>query len=67
MILISCIKPISVPGPRQVTIAGRDLAAQESVKALQGKSAGWAYDDDAGVVWIRLPDQGTALIVEVVQ
>ena len=53
--------------PRQVTVAGSELAAQESVKALQGKSVGWAYDDDANVVWIRVPDQGAALKVEVRQ
>ncbi|MGO9272589.1 MAG: glycoside hydrolase family 31 protein [Terriglobia bacterium] len=53
--------------PRQVTVAGAELAGQASVKALQGATAGWAYDDDAGVVWIRVPDQGTALKVEVAQ
>ena len=53
--------------PRQVTVAGGELAGQASVKALQGATAGWAYDDDAGVVWIRVPDQGTALKVEVAQ
>ena len=51
--------------PRQVTMAGGELAGQVSVKALEEATAGWAYDDDAGVVWIRVPDQGTALKVEV--
>ena len=53
--------------PRQVTVAGGGLAGQASVKALQGATEGWAYDDHAGVVWIRVPDQGTALKVEVAQ
>lgn len=51
--------------PRQVTTAGGELAWQESVKALQTATEGWAYDD-AGVVWIRVPDQGAALKFEVV-
>ena len=51
--------------PRQVTATGGELARQASMKALQGAAEGWAYDDDAGVVWIRIPDQGTALKLEV--
>jgi alpha-glucosidase len=51
--------------PRQVTMGEGTLAGQASVKALQGAAEGWAYDDDAGVVWIRVPDQGRALKVEV--
>ena len=53
--------------PRQITVAGREAAGQASVKALQGATEGWAYDDGAGVVWIKIPDQGTALKVEVAQ
>jgi alpha-glucosidase len=53
--------------PRQVAVAGGELAGQPSVKVLQEASEGWAYADDAGVVWIRVPDQGTALQVEVTQ
>ena len=51
--------------PRQVTLATGELARQASVKALQSATEGWAYDEDAGVVWIRVPDQGTALKLEV--
>ncbi|MBZ5561265.1 MAG: glycoside hydrolase family 31 protein [Acidobacteriia bacterium] len=47
--------------PRQVTVAGKDLERQSSLKALQAASEGWAYDEDAGVVWVRVPDRGTAL------
>ena len=53
--------------PRQVSLAGDELAGHASVKVLQGASEGWAYDDDAGVVWIKVPDQGRALKVEVAQ
>src|ERR1039458_2805572 len=51
--------------PRQVTVAGGELARQESLKTLQGAGEGWAYDDDAGVVWIRVPDRGTGLKLDV--
>jgi hypothetical protein len=37
------------------------------VKALQGAADGWAYDDDAGVVWIRTPYKGAELKLEVSQ
>ncbi len=52
-------------GPRQVTAEGRELAKQASVKALQSAPEGWAYDADAAVVWVRVPDRGTALKVTV--
>ncbi len=51
--------------PRIVTMAGAELPRQGSVKALQGAAEGWAYDEDAGVVWVRVPDRGTALKLEV--
>jgi alpha-glucosidase len=53
--------------PRQITTAGGELAGQASVKALQGASEGWAYDEDAGVVWLKTPDRGGALTVHIVQ
>jgi alpha-glucosidase len=52
--------------PRQVTFAGRELAARDSVKALLEVPEGWTYDE-AGVVWTRVPDQGRALKLEVTQ
>jgi hypothetical protein len=53
--------------PRQVTVAGGEIAGQASVKALQGASEGWAYDEDADIVWIRVPDLGTGVKVEIAQ
>lgn len=53
--------------PRNVTTSGGELTRQASVKALQGATTGWAYDDEAGVVWVRIPDQGTAVKLEVAQ
>jgi hypothetical protein len=47
--------------PRQVSVAGGELAKQASVNALQKATEGWAYDDNTNIVWIRVPDQGTAL------
>lgn len=47
--------------PRQVTVAGGAVPQQARVKALQKTLQGWAYDENANVVWIRVPDQGTAL------
>jgi alpha-glucosidase len=51
--------------PRQVNVAGGELSRQASVKALERAIEGWAYDDDAHIVWIKVPDQGTALKIEV--
>jgi len=51
--------------PRRVTLAGREFSARDSVKALQQVPEGWAYDDEAGGVWARFPDQGTAFKLEV--
>ncbi|SPE33180.1 Alpha-glucosidase [Acidobacteriia bacterium SbA2] len=53
--------------PRHVTAAGAKLAKQASPLALQGSGEGWAWDEDAGVVWIRVPDRGTELKLEVAQ
>jgi hypothetical protein len=46
---------------------GAIIPSQQSVKALQGVSEDWARDDNAGVVWIRVPDRGTAVKVKVAQ
>jgi alpha-glucosidase len=51
--------------PRQVAVAGRELAGQARSKSLSMASEGWAYDEDASVVSIKVPDHGTALRVEV--
>jgi alpha-glucosidase len=53
--------------PRQVAAAGGELTRKASLKALWGASEGWAYDDDAGVVSIKVLDQGTALKLEMAQ
>ena len=52
--------------PRKVSVAGTELARQDSVQALAKASSGWAYDD-AGVVWIRVPDEGKALKFDVAE
>ena len=51
--------------PRQVMVEGRELRSPASVKALQQSSEGWAYDEDASVVWVKTPDTGGALKVQV--
>ncbi len=51
--------------PRHATATGVELAKQDSLKALQEAAQGWAYDENSGVVWIKVPDQGAALKVEV--
>jgi alpha-glucosidase len=53
--------------PAQVTVAGKELARQPTVKDLQGVREGWTYDEDASVAWVRVRDQGTALKIEVAQ
>jgi len=52
--------------PRQVSVAGTELARQDSVQALANAASGWAYDD-ADVVWIRVPDEGKALKFDLAQ
>jgi alpha-glucosidase len=47
--------------PRLVTAAGRELSKLGSLNTLEKAPEGWTYDDDANVVWIRVPDHGTAL------
>jgi alpha-glucosidase len=51
--------------PRRVSLAGKELAARDSLKALQSASEGWAYDNDLNVVWISIPDQGREVRLQV--
>lgn len=51
--------------PRQVTVTGKEVPRRESVEALKGAPEGWAYDVDSNVLWIKVPDQGAALKLEV--
>jgi alpha-glucosidase len=53
--------------PREVTLTGGQLPVRDSLKSLAGSVEGWLYDDEAGVVWIRLPDRGAAVNVQVAQ
>ena len=51
--------------PHLVAAEGSELAKLGSVGALAKAPEGWAFDDNANVVWIKLPDQGTAMKLEV--
>ncbi|MGA2480367.1 MAG: hypothetical protein ABSG63_16580, partial [Spirochaetia bacterium] len=51
--------------PRQVEVGGEQLAAQSSVEALEGASQGWTYDDATDIVWLKIPDRGVALRVQI--
>jgi alpha-glucosidase len=53
--------------PGRVTAGAEELGEQKSVQILSGAPAGWVYDGDARVVWIKLPDRGTALRLGVAQ
>ena len=53
--------------PRQVTVGGEELTGQVSMKGLKEAAKGWTYDGEMSVVWIKVPDQGTALKLEVAQ
>jgi alpha-glucosidase len=53
--------------PRQVTIGALELPRQGTVSSLQESAQGWAYDQEAGIVWVRVPDQGAAMKIDVVQ
>jgi alpha-glucosidase len=47
--------------PQQVEAGGRTLPAQVSLKALEGVNEGWAFDEAAHVVWLKVSDRGTAM------
>ena len=51
--------------PRQVTVGGREVAFQPAAEALQSAREGWAYDENGQIVWVKVPDAGTALKVEI--
>jgi hypothetical protein len=36
------------------------------VEALRQSAEGWAYDQVADVVWVRLPDEGKALALSAI-
>jgi alpha-glucosidase len=52
--------------PRQVTLGTADLAKSASLEALRQSAEGWAYDEDADVIWVRVPDEGKALRISAV-
>lgn len=51
--------------PRAVLLNGQALSAKASQEALERASEGWAYDADAQVLRVRLPDRGIAATVRV--
>jgi len=46
--------------PRQVAIAGKELAVRASLNELNAAAEGWTYDDAANIVWLKTPDRGAA-------
>ena len=51
--------------PRQLEVGGRALAAQATLKALEEANEGWAYDEAARVVGIKIPDRGMTLRAQI--
>jgi len=51
--------------PRQLLVQGKDLAQKRTLKELDNATEGWAYDDAANISWIKTPDRGVALKVQV--
>ena len=50
--------------PSSVTADGQVLERQSSIEALQ-KTSGWAYDEFAGAVAVKVPDSGRAVTIQV--
>jgi alpha-glucosidase len=50
--------------PKQVTAGTAVLPNQTSVKALEDSVQAWTYDQREGVVWVRVPDSGAPLKIE---
>ena len=46
-------------------VEGLELAAENSVKALEGAAQGWAYDETTEIVWLKIPDRGAALKAQI--
>jgi alpha-glucosidase len=51
--------------PRQVVLNGKELAARNSLKDLEGATEGWAYDDTTNSVWLKFPDRGAAIKAQI--
>ena len=51
--------------PRQVVAGQTTLPRQASVALLQQSTEGWTYDQNARILWVRIPDEGHALRIEV--
>jgi alpha-glucosidase len=53
--------------PREVELDGQELERRSTAGALQRMAYGWYYDSDAQLVWIRLPDRGSAVTARIEQ
>ncbi len=51
--------------PQRVAIEGKTLPGLQSSAALDGTTEGWAYDNVNSMVWMKAPDQGTALTARI--
>jgi alpha-glucosidase len=51
--------------PHGVAIEGKTLLQLQSSAALDGATEGWVYDGLNNTVWIKAPDQGTALVAHI--
>jgi alpha-glucosidase len=50
--------------PRSVELGGKALHAAASVEALESAADGWAFDSLQNVVWIKSPDTGAAMTIQ---
>jgi alpha-glucosidase len=51
--------------PLGVTLNAKPLEFQASIEGLEKSPEGWAYDQQAAIVWIKTPDRGQELAVRV--
>jgi alpha-glucosidase len=51
--------------PRRIEIDGQTSERVPSPDSLSQAAGGWAYDENANVVWIKVPDRGAALAARI--
>jgi len=51
--------------PREVSLNGKALGAAIAVADLDKAAEGWAYDDVRNIVWLKAPDLGSAMTINI--
>jgi alpha-glucosidase len=51
--------------PSKVSRSGRELERSTSLAGLGHRSEGWSYDPVSKIVWVKFPDEGSAVTVTI--